>query len=147
MLLDKAIHSGILVTFTISHYIYWIFETCGSGSISTDSSLLLFTQYKTRCLTIISSHCLAASPAKEVNSHMQKNTINYRNLKWTFADLLPCYFDATKKSSRTLCSQVSQHESAGEGVDMSELQAYHSITPEQWSWLLCNVSVIPINEV
>jgi len=27
--------------------------------------------------------------------------------------------------------QVSQSESAGEGVEMSELQAHHCITPEQ----------------
>jgi len=44
-------------------------------------------------------------------------------------------------------SQVSQRESAGEGVDMSELQAHHCITPEQWSWLLCSVSAIPVNKV
>jgi len=36
-------------------------------------------------------------------------------------------------------SQVSQRESAGAGVDMSELQAHHYITPEHWSWLLCSV--------
>jgi len=45
-------------------------------------------------------------------------------------------------------SQVSQRESAGEGVDMSEvLQTHHCITPEQRSWLLCNVSAIPVNKV
>jgi len=43
-------------------------------------------------------------------------------------------------------SQVSQRESAG-GVEMSELQAHHCITPEQWTWLLCSVSVIPVNNV
>jgi len=26
---------------------------------------------------------------------------------------------------------------------MSELQAHHSMTPEQWTWLLCSVSFIP----
>jgi len=35
------------------------FETCGSGSIATDSPLLLFTQqYKTMRLTVIRTHCL-----------------------------------------------------------------------------------------
>jgi len=45
-------------------------------------------------------------------------------------------------------SQVLQRESAGEGVDMSEvLQTHHRITPEQRSWLLCSVSAIPVNKV
>jgi len=43
-----------------------IFQTCGSGSIAIDPLMLLFTKYKTTCLTIISIHCLAASPAKDV---------------------------------------------------------------------------------
>ena len=33
------------------------------------------------------------------------------------------------------------------GVDTSELQAHHCMTPEQWTWLLCSVSVIPENTV
>ena len=44
-------------------------------------------------------------------------------------------------------SQIRQRESAGEGVEMSELQAHHCITPEQWSLLLCSVSAIPVNKV
>jgi len=37
------------------------------GSIATDSPLLLFAQqHETTRLTIISSHCLVASPAKDV---------------------------------------------------------------------------------
>jgi len=28
---------------------------------------------------------------------------------------------------------------------MSELQAQHCMTPEQWTWLLCSVSVVPAN--
>jgi len=43
--------------------------------------------------------------------------------------------------------QVSQRQSAGEGVEMSELQAHHCITPEQWSWLLYSVSATPVNIV
>ena len=46
-----------------------------------------------------------------------------------------------------MCSQDSQRESADYGVDMSELQAHHCITPEQWSWLLCSVNAIPANKV
>jgi len=30
---------------------------------------------------------------------------------------------------------------------MSELQAHHCITPEQWTRLLCSVSVIPANKL
>jgi len=45
-------------------------------------------------------------------------------------------------------SQVSQRfKSAGEGADMSELQAHQCITPEQWSWILWSVSTIPVNKV
>jgi len=44
-------------------------------------------------------------------------------------------------------SQFSQRESAGEGVDMSELQAHHCVTPEQWSRLLCSVNATPVNKV
>jgi len=40
--------------------------------MAIDSLLLLFTKYKTTCLTIISIHCLAASPAKK--------RINCRNI-------------------------------------------------------------------
>jgi len=36
---------------------------------------------------------------------------------------------------------------AGKGADMSELQAYHCKTPEQWTWLLRSVSVIPANKL
>jgi len=79
-------------------------------------------------------------------SHAEKR-INYRNLKWTFDDSLPCYCYTTKRNSRTMLSQVSQRKSAGKWVEMSELQADHCITPEQWSWLLCSVSATPVNKV
>jgi len=36
---------------------------------------------------------------------------------------------------------------AGNGADMSELQAQRCMTPEQWSWLLCRVSVVPANKL
>jgi len=41
----------------------------------------------------------------------------------------------------------SQRERADEVVRMRELQAHHCITPEQWSWLLCNVSATPVHKV
>jgi len=33
------------------------------------------------------------------------------------------------------------------GADMSELQAHHFITPEQWTWLLYTVAVKPANNL
>jgi len=36
---------------------------------------------------------------------------------------------------------------AGKGADMNELQVQHCMTPEQWSWLLCCVSVVPANKL
>jgi len=32
-------------------------------------------------------------------------------------------------------------------MGMSESQAHHYITPEQWSWLLCSVSAIPVKNM
>ena len=43
--------------------------------------------------------------------------------------------------------QVSQPASAGKGAVMSELQAHHRMTSEQWTWLFCCVSVIPANKL
>jgi len=53
-------------------------------------------------LTAISSHCHATLPAmmSAFNSHVQQNAC-YRNMKWTFEDLLPCYCYAIKTNSRT----------------------------------------------
>ena len=36
---------------------------------------------------------------------------------------------------------------AGKGADVSELQAPHCMTPEQWTWLLCRVGVVPVNKL
>jgi len=63
------------------------------------------------------------------NSHMHQN-VCYRNLKWTFEYLLPCYRCAMKTNIRTIRLQVSQPASAGKWADMSELQAHHCITPD-----------------
>jgi len=48
---------------------------------------------------------------------------------------------------RTNRQQVSHPASAGKGADMSELQCHHCMTPEEWTWLLCNASVIPANKL
>jgi len=71
-------------------------------------------------------HYLLNMPA--FNSHMRQNPF-FRNFKWTFEDSLLCYCYAIKTNSRTMCSQVLQPASVDRGVDMSELQAHHCITP------------------
>jgi len=134
------------VTLTISHYdgFFKLVEVADCGRFT----LLLFTKYKTTCLTIVSIHCLAESPAKDVwgkQSHLEKR-IKYRNLKRTFEDSLPCYCYKTKNNSRTMLLQISQPESA-DGVDMNELQDHYCITPRQWCWFLCSVSAIPVNKL
>jgi len=98
------------------------------------SFMLLFTQYKTTWLTAISSHCLAALPAKmsAFNSYMLQNAY-YCNLKLTFEELLPCYCYTIKASSTKIYSNVSQPASASKGADMSEQQAHNCLTPEQQS--------------
>jgi len=64
---------------------------------------------------------------------MQKNA-HFRNSKWTFEDLLPCYCYATKTHSRTTHSLVSQPSSAVKGADKSELQSHHCMF-EQIKWV------------
>jgi len=83
-----------------SHTNNGLFQAC--GTFATSLLTLLFTQYKTTLLSAISSHCLAALPAKmsAFNSHMRQN-IYYPNLKQTFKNLLPCYCYAIKTNSRT----------------------------------------------
>jgi len=50
-------------------------------------------------------------------------------------------------NSETIRSQVWQLIPAEERADMSKLQAHHWMTPEQWTWLLCSVSVVPANKL
>ena len=78
-----------------------------------------------------------------VSSHMRQNGF-FRIFKW---DSLPYYCYTIKTNSRTICSQVLQPASAGKGADMSESQDHHYMTPEQWTWLLCSVSVILTNKL
>jgi len=129
ILCEKKLHKRSLIKLSTqarwshsqSHAIMGFCNLCKQKHF-TDSPLLLFTQYETTRLTIISIHCLAASPTKDVwgqqQSHAEK-CITYRNLKLTFEDSLPCYCYATTRNSRTMRSQVSQCESAGEEMDMS----------------------------
>jgi len=62
----------------------------------------------------ISSHCLATLPGKmsAFKSHLQQNGW-YRHLKWTFEDLLPCYYYTIKTNCETIRSQVWQLAPAG----------------------------------
>jgi len=36
---------------------------------------------------------------------------------------------------------------ASKGADMSKLQAQHCMTPQQWTWLLRSVSVVPVSKL
>jgi len=66
------------------------------------------TQYSNTCLTTISSHCLAAIPAKTsaVNSHRKTPiTVSWNKI---FEDSLQCFCCALKINSRTIRSHVSQ---------------------------------------
>jgi len=57
--------------------------------------------------------------------------------------LLPWHRYAIKANFITTCSQVWQPASAGNVADVVNCkQAYHCMTPEQWTWLLLSVSVI-----
>ena len=96
----------------------------------------------------ISSHCFSALLAKmsAFNRYMRQNAY-YRSLRMDSKDLLPCYCFAIKTNSRTTTSQVSQPASADKGAGMSELQAHHCMTPEQWTWILCSVNVLPANRL
>jgi len=75
--LIKAIHPSF---YTQVSQLQWIFQTF--GIIATDSHMLYFTQYKTTCLSAISSHCFAKLPAKTFgfNGHTRQNAF-FRNLK------------------------------------------------------------------
>jgi len=62
-----------------------------------DDSQFAHHCFEPTCFTAVSSHCLAALPAKmsAFNSYMRQNAYQ-RNLKCIFEDLLPCYCYATK---------------------------------------------------
>jgi len=99
-------------------------------------------------LTAVGNHCLAVLLTKYVcfqQSHTAKRLL--RSSIWTLEDSLPCYCYAIKTNSRTICSQVSQPASAGKGADMSEMQTHRCMTSEQWTWLMCNMSILLANKL
>jgi len=51
-----------------------------------------------------------------------------------------------KANFRTTHTQVSQPASSGNVADMSVLQAQNCMAPQQWTRLLCSVSVISENK-
>ena len=58
------------------------------------------------------------------NSLMQQNAC-YRNIKWTFAGLLPWYCYAIKTNSRKIHSRLSQPASAETWVNCKPITAWH----------------------
>ena len=51
------------------------------------------------------------------------------------------WFRNKEQQQNNALARFVTFESADARVGMSELQAHHCITPEQWSWLLCSVRV------
>ena len=86
---------------------------------------------KNNSLPHISVVCVQPSPGKTATSE----------------DLLTSYCCAIKNDSKTILSQIPQLASADKGADMSDQQAHHCMTPEQWNSLLCSVSVTPANKL
>ena len=118
------------------------------GSNASFSPMLLFTQYETTWLTAIStrqslSPCITCQRCQCVT----KRLWNYRNLKWTSEDSLPCYCYTIKTNSRSACKFRNLPLQANKWGEMSELQAHYCMTPEQWTLLLCSLSVIPANKL
>jgi len=145
--LIEAVHSGALVTLTVSYW-QWISQTWRTFARSLLT--LVFIQYKTtelltycwnqqslsRCIT--HQRCL-----RMFNSRKRQNAYN-RNFKWTHEDLSPCYCDAIKTNS----AEQSAREPPNPILPGKEqTQAHQCITPEQWTLVVHCVSVIPANKL
>jgi len=99
----------------------WLFQTCGSIEID----LCFFSEgINVRDLPLSAWHCLTALPVKTCafSSLMQQNAC-YCNIKWAFADLLPCYCYAIQTNSGIIRSRLSH----------PPLQA------KEWAWLNCKL--------
>jgi len=98
--MERSLHKGRLTLRHIGH------TRTNNGFFKLMEALLqihscFFSQSINVCnLPLSAYHCLAALTAKmcAFNSLMQQNAC-YRNTKWTFADLLPCYCYAMKTKS------------------------------------------------
>ena len=82
------------------------------------------------------SRCITCQDGCVQQSHAEKR-INYRNMKWTLEDWLPCNCYAMKTKGTTIRSQVSQPASEGKGADMSELQTHHCMIPVNLALVQC----------
>jgi len=102
-------------------------------------------------LTAITSHCLTALPAKmpafNIRMRQTPNIVTWSEYYKICCHVIIIYYYTVKTNSITILSQVRQPASAGKGAYMSELQAQYCMTPEQWTWFLCSVSVTPINKL
>ena len=74
---------------------------------------------------------------------LTQQNVCHSNIKWTFADLLPCYYYAIKTNSRIIRSRRSQQPlQAKEGEWLNcKLISLHNL--KLWTWPLCSVSFIP----
>ena len=107
------------------------------------SSLKWLAAIGSHCLD---SRCIACLHAKCLRSAV---TCGKTPATVTLSEPLKIFavFCYAIKTNTAIRSRVSQLASAGKGSDMSELQADHGMTLEQWTWLLCSVSVILANKL
>jgi len=151
MLTSKIIKETIEILFKFEFDIPRNYLWCCYEKDTFDPVIPLFERSARQChrspaslLTTINSHYLPK--CLRSTAKMRQNAC-YRNLKRTLEDLLPCHCHTVKTSSKTTRSQVRQPASPGEGAHMCELQAHHCMTPEQCTWLLCRLSVIPAKKL
>jgi len=98
---------------------------------------------------LISSHCLAAllSKISGFNSHMWQNAC-YRSLKRTFVAMWLLRNEDQQQNNplesfaTCACRQTNGHEWVKDKLITSQC-----MTPEEWTWLLCSVTVIPANKM
>jgi len=79
--------------------------------------------------------------------YMRQN-VYYRNLKWSFqsfvATLLSCNKGQQWDNPFACFATYLSRQRSGHGMNCKLITA---MTPEQWTWLLCSVSVIPRNKL
>jgi len=112
----------------------------------------VFTKYQAnKWLAAISSDCLDSRciACQHVKCLRSAVTCGKTPATVTLSEPLKIFavFCYAIKTNTAIRSRVSQFASAGKEADMSELQADYGMTPEQWTWLLCSVSVILANKL
>jgi len=108
-----------------SHFVLW--EAVSQRKYCCTPKIQHFGPPKIFGLATPMSHCIAASPVEDVWGQQLRagKRINYRNLKWTFEDSLPCYCCAIKSNCRnaltSFASRVCRQRSGDEWTASSSL--------------------------